>query len=539
MTTNGLQRYFFVFCLLCFMSCGSPTPIPTSEQKAENLRGDRFETRPLRIPSYDGTELAAILFEPKEDHFPGARPGLIMINSWTMPEFEYLMQARAFAQKGYVVLSYATRGFSSSEGTVTVAGSKDLKDVTAMIDWMENNTALDITRLGMAGVSYGAGISLMGLANDPRVKTAAAMSGWGDLQQAIYGQDTIRQVWMSLLIASGKILGRLDPDIEKQARLMRENSDAEGTRLWAAQRSPLTYVDKINARKAPVLVANSYQDGLFPPAQMRNFYEKLQGPKAFYMDKGVHASSSVPGLLGLPSQIWSEAHRWFDYYLLDAPTGITSQGPISMQSPTGREYYTDFPALVSKESITRLKAMNSVADLGNVDPAFAGIQGITFTGSIDSGATSGLPLINDTAEATINLPVTKQLTTIDKRYAALYITDKLAAVTRLRGSPRVKVWTPAYKAPQQMVAYLYDCDPWAKGTLITHGVVSKRSASRLPAEVTIDLNIASYDVPAGHRLVLVIDTRDPLYANYASAQYSVSLIHDGTRFTQLALPIAL
>ncbi len=540
MTANGLQRYSIVFFLLFLFSCGGPAPNESADSELK-IWGDKFETTRLRIPSFDGTELAAILFEPKEKDFPGDRPGLIFVNSWTLTEDEYHLQARKFAAKGYVVLSYATRGFSTSEGLVTVAGPNDLGDVSHMIDWMEQNTKLDVKRLGMAGVSYGAGISLMALANDPRVKTAVAMSGWGNLEQALYGSETIREVWMNLLLVSGKLLGRLDPEVGEQARRLRNNIEADVARAWAADRSPLSYVHKINARKAPVLVANSYQDGLFPPSQMREFYEKLEGPKQFYLDKGIHASSAVPGLFGFPSDIWNETHRWFDTWLQELPSSLKSQAPISMQTPRGREFYSAFPTLVSKQPLLQLKPVNKLADLGiaeeETEEITETIEGIAFTGNVDSGATSGLPLLSDTADATLNLPIIKQLTKIDRRHAALYMTEKFTSSARLRGSPQVRFWSAAHKTPQQMIAYLYDCDPWAKGTLITHGVVSERSPTDRSNEVVVDLNIAAYDIPVGHRLVVVVDTRDPLYANYVSEKYPVQLIQAGTRLTELALPL--
>jgi len=538
MTANGLHRYSIVFFLLFLWSCGSPEPSPLtdSELKAD-LWGDKFETQRLRIASFDGTELAAILFQPKEKYFPGDRPALIFVNSWTLTEDEYHLQARKFAQKGYVVLSYATRGFSTSEGLVSVAGPNDLRDVSSVIDWLEDNTRIDITRLGMAGVSYGAGISLMALANETRIKTAVAMSGWGDLEQALYGRDTIREVWLNLLLVSGKLLGRLDPDVGIQAKRLRNNVDADIARAWAAERSPLSFVDKINARQAPVLVANSYQDGLFPPSQMRSFYEKLEGPKQFYLDKGIHASSAVPGLFGFPSEIWNETHRWFDYYLQNLPTSLTSQAPISMQTPRGREYFSNFPVLVGKQALTALKPVNTLAELGEEVEVVEAVQGVAFTGSVDSGATSGLPLISDTADATLNRPIIKQLTHIDRRYAALYMTEKFKSSTRLRGAPQIRFWKAPHRTPQQMVVYLYSSDAWARGTLISHGVVSQRSAMDQSHEVTVDLNITAYDIPAGHRLVVVIDTRDPLYSNYVNERYPVELIQAGTRLTELALPL--
>ncbi len=534
MTLNRSHRYLFAFFLLFTVHCGSQQP--ENYQLQADLWGDKFETQRLRIPSFDGTELAAILFNPKERDFPGDRPAIIFVNSWSLTEDEYDVQARKFAAKGYIVLSYATRGFSSSEGLVSVAGPNDLGDVSAMIDWLDAHTRLDVSKIGMAGVSYGAGISLMALAHDARIKTAVAMSGWGNLEQSLYGRDTIREVWLNLLLISGKILGRLDPEIDTQVKRLKANTDVDAVRSWATARSPLTYIDKINARGAPVFVANSYQDALFPPLQMREFYEKLQGPKAFYLDKGVHASSAIPGLFGLPSPIWTETQRWFDYWLKGIDNGVSEQSPISFQTERGREYFDQFPTLVNKQTSTTLKAVNELSD-SNVDTnELSATKILAFTGNIDSGATSGIPLLSDTADATLNVPVVKQLSQIDRRYAAIYTTEPLPRSTRLRGAPQIKIWLAPHTGPIQMVVYLYDRDAWGRGTLITHGVVSRRASDTSPMELSLDLNITGYDVAAGHRLVVVTDTRDPLYTNPASDRYGVKLIQDSVRITEMSLP---
>jgi hypothetical protein len=68
-------------------------------------------------------------------------------------------------------------------------------------------------------------------------------------------------------------------------------------------------------------------------------------------------------------------------------------------------------------------------------------------------------------------------------------------------------------------------------------VVSERAVTGRYSEVTVDLNIAAYDIPVGHRLVVVIDTKDPLYTSYIKERYPVELIQVGTRLTELALPL--
>ena len=68
-----------------------------------------------------------------------------------------------------------------------------------VIDWILANTSADPARIGSAGVSYGAGISLIASAFDPRIRAVAAMSGWTDLVDSLYGDQTRRPQAVELL----------------------------------------------------------------------------------------------------------------------------------------------------------------------------------------------------------------------------------------------------------------------------------------------------------------------------------------------------
>jgi predicted acyl esterase len=548
MTGKWTRMVFFCLFSTTVSSCGAPLPLVSSSLADPSTHEDdapdetsffaRYSIDSLRIASFDGARLAAKLYAPKTQYFPGPRPTIIFANSWILDENEYDLQARAFANKGYLVLSYATRGFGRSEGVVTVAGPNDLKDVSHLIDWLQDNTDTDVQNLAMAGVSYGGGLALLGAAQDGRIKTAVAISGWADLEQALYGQETVREVWLNLLLGSGSILGRLDLSIFEQVRRLRTNTDIEQVLAWARARSPLAVVDQLNARQVPIFVANSYQDNLFPPAQMRPFFEQLSGPKMFYMDRGIHASSAAPGLFGLPSVIWSEVHRWMDQWLRDIDKGIPAQPPLSFQTERGREFYQEFPALTGKKVDLSLSPLNQVIVTGmNADQAKEAQGQIRIVGGADSGATSGIPLVSEAATGVFDVPVRKKISRIDLERAAVYVSSRLEDDARLRGSPRIQLQLAAHKTPLQLVAYLYDVDRWGSGTLISHGVYSRRTGQEAASRVNLDLGVIAYDLKAGHRLALAIDTRDPLYENPSREPYSLSLIHADGVVPELDLPL--
>src|SRR4051794_21609903 len=58
------------------------------------------------ISARDGVILKANVISPTTQ---GRHPAIVFVNSWGLNDAEYLVQAKAFAEHGYVVLSYTTR----------------------------------------------------------------------------------------------------------------------------------------------------------------------------------------------------------------------------------------------------------------------------------------------------------------------------------------------------------------------------------------------------------------------------------------------
>ncbi|MER6099203.1 CocE/NonD family hydrolase C-terminal non-catalytic domain-containing protein [Streptomyces sp. NPDC001728] len=66
-----------------------------------------------------------------------------------------------------------------------------------------------------------------------------------------------------------------------------------------------------------------------------------------------------------------------------------------------------------------------------------------------------------------------------------------------------------------LVAYLYDVGPLGVGKLVSNAPYTfhDRTPGK-PFGVDLELFSTAYDVPAGHRLALVVDTVDPLYIEH-------------------------
>lgn len=186
----------------------------------------------------------------------------------------------------------------------------------------------------MAGVSYGAGISLLTAAQDKRVKAVASLSGWADLIDSIYSGRTQHVQASALLDGASLVTGRQSAELREifdnfyASNLSKEQDMVN----WGKKRSAATYVDQLNKNGAAVMMANAWGDTIFPPNQYADFYEKLTGPKRLEFRPGDHATAELTGLLGLPNDVWTDTERWFDHYLKGEDNGIDQEQPVQLKS---------------------------------------------------------------------------------------------------------------------------------------------------------------------------------------------------------------
>ncbi len=518
---NYLFLAFFLSFSLCLTNCNN-----ASYQDHSNL--DSWWTKyttdlNINITSFDGVRIKADLFVPKSAYFPGLRPAIIFSSSWALNEQEYLLQAKQFAEKGYIVLSYATRGFGGSGGAVGVASPSDIADVSAIIDWLIDTQPVDIEHIGMAGVSYGAGISLIALAKDSRIATVAAMSGWSDLMKSLFAGNTVKKVWTDLLVASGELTGNLDPAIHQMYENLTEYNNLEETIDWAMERSAVSFVEEINRRNAPVLLANSYKDNLFPPNQHLDFYNQLTTPKKLIMNPGIHITAEISGLFGLTKGVWIDVHNWFDRWLMNKKENI-NELPVVFNYERERLAFDEIPMqpLNEDEVALTLKSRTKYTTIHSFK---------------DSGASTGIPFISSVLDSYTNIKVKKWLPLINKKYGAIYYTDPLRSSKKLRGIPSLDVWVEANDPNIQMVAYFYSVDQRGFGTFMTHGILTLRDVMAGEAmKVRIEGTAFAFDVPHRDRIAVVIDTYDPLYGRPTDDSFSLKLWNNEEMPLRLTLP---
>ncbi|RZJ01028.1 MAG: hydrolase, partial [Rubrivivax sp.] len=125
--------------------------------------------------------------------------------------------------------------------------------------------------------------------------------------------------------------------------------------------------------------------------------------------------------------------------------------------------------------------------------------------------TGPIPVLSPLVES-VGLPVTNHMATVLPAFGVRYEGPWLNQPLKLRGIPAVKLWAVPSQKRGMLVAYLYDVDIAGFGTLITHGARAVHAATPGQSQdFSFDMVATGYDVPAGHRLVLVFDTQDHLY----------------------------
>ncbi|GID26057.1 CocE/NonD family hydrolase [Paractinoplanes brasiliensis] len=434
----------------------------------------------------------------------GRYPAVILPASWGLNDLEYLAQAKKLAEGGYVVVSYTPRGWWSSGGEIDTAGPKDMADLSKVVDWTLANTQADPARLGAAGISYGAGISLLGSAFDKRIRVVAMMSGWTDLVYSLYGDSTRHRQSAGLLELAAALLGNAGPDLSGKLSDFKADRNIAEVMAWARVRSPATYLPQINANAPAVLIANAWGDSFFPPNQLVDFYRQLNGPKRLELRPGDHAIAELGGVFGFQNDVWAGVRSWFDEHL-------TGGAPVSRQPVLVRpdnaatESYADWSNLstsTTRYGLGRIRTLDGTGLLGGA-PTTGWSKALPT--DKDTIANGGVVLLTNGVSAFTNQRPSIWLPTVDRGRAGVWASSRPGQPLKLRGIPRVHL--NVAQSQGSAVVYLYDLDNLGAARLITHSPVTWSGTN----EVDLALSAAAYDVPAGHSLTLVVDTVDPLY----------------------------
>ncbi|HDS1219707.1 CocE/NonD family hydrolase [Stenotrophomonas maltophilia] len=494
------------------------------------------------IPSWDGTPLGVFVIQP-QGQGEGRLPLLVMPSSWAVPSVEYVGVAQALAQRGYIVLSYSSRGFWESGGAIDIAGPATVEDVSALIDWALDNTRADPARIGVSGISYGAGTSLLAAARDPRIKAVAALSGWADLQAALYSNNTPSAQGIALLVAAGLATGRPGEELATiNRRVVTGNFQGAVESLLpvAALRSPSASVAEINANRPAIFLANAFNDSLFPPGQLVDFFNALTGPKQLQLRHGDHALNEALGALGVPNEVYASVGDWFDHYLKGVANGIDRAPAVQLKSQKGSwNTYADWQATRAGATQYALTAPGGLLlpTGGLVENGRSSGWSYRIGSGLPTAANSGVAMVSGSLQM-INVAPGAYVPFIGRNAAGVWQSPVYWSARRLDGMPEVRVTVTPSRADTTLYAYLFVEDVLGNGQLISHKPYTLRSATPGQAS-TLDLRLeaSSWNIPAGSRLTLVIDTVDLRYAGVSQLGGTVTFSSPANAPSVLRVPL--
>ncbi|SDG76446.1 Predicted acyl esterase [Lentzea fradiae] len=486
-----MRRSLVLFLVFLTTLLGAPT--------AQAAPGHQITYR--SIPGVGGTALKAFVIEPTGIG-SGPFPLLVMPSSWSVPNIEYVGAAAKLAkQSGYVVVSYTSRGFWDSGGQIDIAGPDTVGDVSKVIDWAVANVRADGTKVGVAGISYGGGQSLLAAAADKRVKAVAALSTWTDLARSLYPNTTVNKQAVDLLLTAGKLTGRPGPVLQEAEAAYRAG------RFWevvpiSEGRSAAAKIDQINANGTAVMIGNAWNDGIFAPGQIADFYSRLTGPKRLMLSPGDHATAELFGAAGLPNEIWESTGRWFDRYVKGVANGIDSEQPVRLKPNNGGTWRT-FGAWPAGATDTLQ------------------LDGKRIAAGWNTLADSGTILVSGALQGFLKIPTGVSLPLVDRNAAAVWTGPRYSGGVTLAGTPKLRLQVTPSAETTTLFAYLYEVGPLGLGALVTHKPVTVTGAGRTQT-LDVELEPTVWNVGAGNRLALVIDTVDPRYSSESTRGSTVT-----------------
>jgi len=257
------------------------------------------------VVSADGTPIVAS-FHPAEGLAAGAKaPTILITHVWggnrdadgtgISSEATGTVGAAPLRNAGFNVLTWDSRGFGQSGGTVTVDyRDNEGRDVQALIDYLAKQPEAQLDgpgdpRVGMHGGSYAGGIELVAAGFEPRIDAIAPDIAWHSLLTALYKEETIKGGWALALYGAGVPTsglegivspagvqtGTLDPHITSAfvSGASTGKLSAED-RAWFDSRGPSSLV---NAIRVPTLLIQGTADTLFTLDEAMTNYRILRG----------------------------------------------------------------------------------------------------------------------------------------------------------------------------------------------------------------------------------------------------------------------
>jgi len=284
----------------------------------------------LTASGFGNTSLAVRVLEPTTtqalpDGSPPTWPVVVFVHGWggTKESWQSTAMGEAgqsvdlldrFARAGFLAVAYDARGFGQSGGSVTVAGPAEMADLSAVIDFVEEEFRTS-GRVGVTGTSYGGGHSFLAWAKDPRIDTAVPHQGWVDLPDALVPGNVPKLEWAQALYGLGLAgsAGRLHPMVtDWYTTVYTRAQDPASFRGVQDQMDLRSMEDRLPTVTKPLFVCHAMHDTLFPQADRA--WQAAGGFVRAYVHNGGHGTADAG--------CWDRTLDWFLFFLRGEDTQV-------------------------------------------------------------------------------------------------------------------------------------------------------------------------------------------------------------------------
>jgi ABC-2 type transport system ATP-binding protein len=443
-------------------------------EASQSQRGENefTVTNPITINSFDGTTLVTTLFVPTRD---GPFPAVLMTHGWGGTRADRRPLAEFYASHGYVVLTFDSRGFGASGGEVGGLDTKAINDVQTLISWLALRGSVKVDedgdpRIGMDGISYGAGTQLMTAIVDDRLDALVPRWGWHDLRFSLDPNSDLKWPWLYGLYASAKQNGNPTEELLEQWGKAIETKQAseELRESWAAT-SP---VGKLGCIDTPTLLISGWEDRLFMPNE------------AFANYQGLCDTGTETRLL-----MYDLGHDF-----------ITS--PSTRQGSEAYQYQAEFADDAALSWMDHHLKGEELTDLAQVTFYRSQTNEFETYDELPSHA-DAVPLSTTTETSASQLKASQKNNGAD----TVSFDFTLAEPTDLVGIPRL--WlsvTPTGKPPRYLFGALKDVSPSGEATIINDQVAT--ASVEQEGLLSFDLIGVEHHLPADHTLRLTLTFND-------------------------------
>jgi pimeloyl-ACP methyl ester carboxylesterase len=227
---------------------------------------------------------------------------------------------------GYVTLRFDMRGCGDSEGERgRVICLEQVEDTRNALTFLAQHPAVDGTRIGLIGSSFGGAVSVYAGGVDPRVAAVVSNGGWGDGERKFRGQHKSPEEWarFTKMLEDGRAhraktgTSLMVPryDIVPIPPHLRNNLSKNSIEMFPAETPQSMFdfrADEVVGKIAPrpLLLIHAANDSVTPTEQSVELFRRAGQPAELHLfsdaDHFMFAETST--------RVWSVLRDWLGNY---------------------------------------------------------------------------------------------------------------------------------------------------------------------------------------------------------------------------------